>query len=69
MIELMKNQKVRVVLTEEDFPEKLLATLREATQANVHVISHVATGAYTAEKFETEMTANVKELAKALVGP
>lgn len=67
MIELMKQQAVKVVFTEEDFPEKLLATLREATGARVYVISHVATGPYTADKFEKEMATNADTLAKALV--
>jgi zinc transport system substrate-binding protein len=67
MIELMKSHQVSIVLTEEDFPEKLLGTLKEATQAKVYVISHVATGPYTADKFETEMKTNADTLAKALV--
>ena len=67
MITLMKEKRVQVVLTEEDFPEKLLATLKEATGAKVYVISHVATGDYTAEKFEREMAANAKALIEALV--
>ncbi len=69
MIELMKKERVSVVFTEEDFPEKLLATLREATGAKVYVISHVATGDYTAEKFAKEMAANADMLVKALVTP
>jgi zinc transport system substrate-binding protein len=67
MIELMKKESVSVVLTEEDFPEKLLATLREATKARVYVIGHVATGEYTAGKFEAEMRTNADTLVKALV--
>ena len=67
MITLMKEKRVQVVLTEEDFPDKLLATLKEATGAKVYVISHVATGAYTADKFEREMDDNAKALVKALV--
>jgi zinc transport system substrate-binding protein len=67
MIALMKKEKVAIVLTEEDFPEKLLATLRDATGARVHVISHVAVGAYSPEKFETEMARNAETLVQALV--
>jgi zinc transport system substrate-binding protein len=67
MIELMKKEKVSTVFTEEDFPEKLLATLREATGAKVYLISHVATGPYTADKFEKEMSANAEMLVQALV--
>ena len=67
MIELIAKEKIRVVLTEEDFPDKLLATLKEATAAKVYVISHVATGAYTPDKFEREMEVNAKALVTALV--
>lgn len=69
MIALMKKEKVTVVFTEEDFPEQLLATLRDATHAKVHVISHVATGPYTPEKFEAEMKSNALALSAALVAP
>lgn len=67
MIELMKDKKLTVVFTEEDFPDKLLATLREATAAKVYIISHVATGAYTPDKFEREMETNAQTMVKALV--
>lgn len=67
MIELIKSKGITVVLSEEDFPDKLLATLREATKAKVYIISHVATGAYTPEKFDVEMKKNAETLVKALV--
>jgi zinc transport system substrate-binding protein len=67
MIELMKKDKVTIVLTEEDFPEKLLATLRDATSAKVYIISHVAVGSYSASEFETVMQNNADTLVKALV--
>ena len=67
MIALMKREKITVVLTEETFPDKLLATLRDATGAKVYVLSHVATGAYTPKKFEDEMAKNLDILVQALV--
>lgn len=67
MIELMKKEHVEVVLTEEDFPEKLLATLKDATHAKVYIISHVAVGAYSAGEFETVMAKNADTLVQALV--
>jgi zinc transport system substrate-binding protein len=67
MIALMKKEKITIVLTEEDFPEKLLATLRDATGAKVYIISHVAVGSYSAAEFETVMTKNADTLVKALV--
>ncbi len=67
MIELMKREHVSIVLTEEDFPDKLLQTLREATGAKVYIISHVAIGAYSPAEFETVMTKNADTLIQALV--
>jgi zinc transport system substrate-binding protein len=67
LIELMKQSKVTVVLTEEDFPAKLLATVREATGAKVYIISHVAVGAYAPAEFETVMAKNADVLVQALV--
>ncbi len=67
MIELIKREKITVVLSEEDFPDKLLATLREATGAKVYVISHVATGEYVAERFGVDMAFNAGTLVRALV--
>lgn len=67
MIELMKTQKLTVVLTEEDFPEKLLATLRDATSARTYIISHVAMGTYSPGEFEAVMSRNADTLVQALV--
>ena len=67
MIELMKKEKVTTVLTEEDFPEKLLATLRDATAAKVYIISHVAIGGYAPDEFEKVMTKNADTLVQGLV--
>jgi zinc transport system substrate-binding protein len=67
MIELMKREKITTVLSEEDFPDKLLATLRDATQAKVYIISHVAVGGYSPTEFETVMQTNADTLVKALV--
>ena len=67
MIELVKAQHITVVLSEEDFPAKLLATLTDATSAKVYLISHVAVGTYSPSEFETAMAANAATLVKALV--
>jgi zinc transport system substrate-binding protein len=67
MIALMKKGKVTVVFTEETFPDKLLAMLKEGTGASVYVISHVAMGTYAKDEFEAVMKANADVLVKALV--
>jgi zinc transport system substrate-binding protein len=63
----MKREKIRVVFTEESFPEPLLDVLREATGARVYVISHIARGDYAADEFERAMQRNVAAMVRALV--
>lgn len=67
MIELMNREQIKVVLSEEDFPDRLLGTLRDATAAKVYIISHVAVGSYAADEFEKVMTKNADTLVQALV--
>jgi zinc transport system substrate-binding protein len=68
MLDLIKKEKIEVVLSEESFPEKLLATLKESANVKVYLISHIASGDYTADKFEKEMQKNAETLVEALTG-
>lgn len=61
-----RQEKVTVVLAEASFPQGLLRVLTDAG-IRAEVISHVATGDYTDECFETDMKANVEALVRALV--
>ena len=65
MLALLQRERVNIVFAEEAFPPALLLPLR-AVGARVHVISHVATGDYTAEKFEVEMEQNLATIVTAL---
>jgi zinc transport system substrate-binding protein len=67
MVDLIKRERIRVVFSEESFPEPLLNVLRESTGARVYLISHVARGAYAADEFEREMQRNVDVMIRALV--
>jgi len=67
MVALVNKEKIKVVLSEQTFPEKLLATLREETGVKVYIISHIATGKWSASQFEDEMKTNAATLVKALV--
>lgn len=67
MVDLLKREKVRVVFSEETFPEPLLNVLRQEGGARVYIISHIASGAYTPDKFEVEMQKNVDAMVQALV--
>jgi zinc transport system substrate-binding protein len=67
MVDLIKRERIRVVFSEESFPEPLLNVLRESTGARVYVISHIARGAYAADEFEREMQRNVDVMIRALV--
>ena len=67
MVDLLKREKIRVVFSEESFPEPLLKVLRDEGHARVYLISHIASGAYTPDKFEVEMQKNVDAMVQALV--
>src|SRR5579864_7953249 len=67
MIKLLKREKIRVVFSEESFPAPLLKVLQGETGVRVYTISHIASGAYTADKFEKEMQRNVDTMIEALV--
>ena len=67
MVDLLKRDKIRVVFSEESFPEPLLKVLRDEGGARVYLISHIASGQYTADKFELEMQKNVDSMVQALV--
>ena len=67
MIDLLKRDKIKVVLSEESFPDKLLGVLKESAGVKVYIITHIASGEYTADKFEKEMERNAETLIRALV--
>jgi zinc transport system substrate-binding protein len=67
MVKLLQREKIRVVFTEETFPAALLKVLQDEAGVKVYVITHIASGAYTADKFEREMQRNVDTMVRALV--
>ena len=66
MVAILKREKIPVVFSEATFPEPLLNVLREEAGVTVHVISHIAFGPFTADKFEREMQQNVETMIRAL---
>jgi zinc transport system substrate-binding protein len=67
MVQLLRRERISVVLSEESFPQPMLAVLREEAGVRVYTISHIASGAYSAGKFEDEMRRNVDTMIQALV--
>ena len=67
MVQLLQREKIRVVFSEETFPPPLLKVLRDEAGVKVYVITHIASGDYTADKFEREMQKNVDTMIRALV--
>ena len=67
VVDLLRREHVEVVFSEATFPAPLLKVLHDEGHARVYVISHIATGAYTPDKFEKEMQKNVDTVVKALV--
>lgn len=66
MVALLKREKITVVFSEATFPEPLLKVLRDEAGVNVYIISHIASGPFTADKFEREMQANADTMIRAL---
>jgi len=67
MVRLLKREKITVVFSEETFPAPLLKILRDEAGVKVYIISHIASGPFTADRFEREMQANVETMIRALV--
>jgi zinc transport system substrate-binding protein len=67
MIALLKRERIRVVFSEEAFPPPLLKVLRDEAGVRVYIISHIASGPFSADKFEREMQRNVDTMIRALV--
>jgi len=67
MVKLLQREKIRVVFSEETFPEPMLKVLRDEAGVKVYTITHIASGDYTADKFEREMQKNVDTMVRALV--
>ena len=66
MVALLKREKITGVFSEATFPEPLLKVLRDEAGVNVHIISHIASGPFTADKFEREMQQNADTMIRAL---
>jgi zinc transport system substrate-binding protein len=66
MVALLKREKISVVFSEATFPEPLLRVLRDEAGVSVFIISHIASGPFTAEKFEREMQQNADTMIRAL---
>jgi len=67
MVKLLQREKIRVVFSEETFPDAMLKILRDEAGVKVYTITHIASGPYTADKFEREMQRNVDTMVRALV--
>jgi zinc transport system substrate-binding protein len=67
MVKLLQREKITVVFSEESFPPALLKVLQDEASVKVYIITHIASGAYTADKFERDMQRNVETMIRALV--
>jgi zinc transport system substrate-binding protein len=67
MVRLLQREKIQVVFSEQTFPPALLKVLADETRVKIHIISHIASGPFTAERFEREMQTNVETMIRALV--
>jgi zinc transport system substrate-binding protein len=65
-IKRINRAKVNVLFTEVDYKKKYVDTIFQETGCQIFKMSHISYGAYTAEKFEQDMQANIDTLIKAL---
>ena len=67
MVKLLQREKIKVVFSEESFSPGLLKVLHDEAGVKVYVISHIASGQFTSDKFERDMQKNVDTMVRALV--
>ncbi len=67
MVRLLQREKITVVFSEETFPAPLLKVLQDEAGVKVYTISHIASGPFTADRFERDMQTNVETMIRALV--
>jgi len=67
MVKLLQREKIRVVFSAATFPAPLLKVLQDEAGVKVYTITLIASGEYTADKFEREMQRNVDTMIRALV--
>ncbi|MBL8920169.1 MAG: zinc ABC transporter substrate-binding protein [Myxococcaceae bacterium] len=65
VVRLLQAKQARVVFSEESFPPAMAEVLREAG-AQVVVVSHIATGDFTPERFEVELQQNLDAIIGAM---
>lgn len=65
VVTLLKAREAAVVLSEASFPEAMAKVLAEAG-ARVAVVSHVATGEFTAARFEDDMRQNLDVIVQVM---
>ena len=67
MVQLLRSEKIHVVFSEQTFPAPMLKVLQDEASVKAYQITHIASGEYTADKFEKEMQKNMETMIHALV--
>jgi zinc transport system substrate-binding protein len=65
-IKRIKKAKVNVLFAEVDYKKKYVDTIFQETGCHIYKLSHISNGAYSPEKFEQDMQANLETIAQAL---
>jgi zinc transport system substrate-binding protein len=66
-IDKIKRQRVNVVFTELNFPDKVSNTIKAETGIRIRQLSHLTGGAYTDDCFEKGMRTNLENLTGAIL--
>lgn len=65
-IDAIRALDVKVIFSELNFPSTYVETIERETGIRLYPLSHIIYGAYTPEKFETEMAENFATVVKAI---
>ncbi len=65
-IRQLQQQNIDILFTELDYGEKFSHVIKQETNINTFQLDHIASGAYTADKFERAMQNNMQTIYSAL---
>jgi zinc transport system substrate-binding protein len=65
-VDPLEAARVDLLFTETDFPRKVVGVVLEETGVRLFTLTHISTGPYTVEKFESAMARNYASIHRAL---
>jgi len=66
-IDALNEQHIQALFLDQHLAAKDVRHIREATEVRVYTLSHITDGAYTPERYEQTMRANVEAITQAIL--